>query len=210
MSDDEQVEKLRDWWKENGRAVIAGIIIAVGGVVGWQQWGAYQDRQAEAASTSYMHFIEARETDADSETVARRGQRVMDDYPGTTYAAMAGLQLADYQVREHETAAAMDTLRWVAENAADKSFRDLGRLRLAQLLYGEDALDEALSVLEDAEDGPYDGRYHELRGDIHAAKGNRDRARSAYEDALAADELPALRRNLIELKLNELGGGVSA
>lgn len=210
MSDEEQVEKLRDWWKENGRAVIAGIIIAVGGVVGWQQWGAYQERQAEAASTSYMRFIEARETDADAETVARRGQRVMDDYPATTYAAMAGLQLADYQVRDEETEAAIDTLRWVAENAADKPFRDLGRLRLAQLLYGEDALDEALLVLEDAEDGPYDGRYHELRGDIHSAKGDRDRARSAYEDALAVDELPALRRTLIELKLNELGGGVSA
>lgn len=210
MSDEEQVEKLRDWWKENGRAVIAGVIIAVGGVVGWQQWGAYQDRQAEAASTTYMHFIEARETDADAETVARRGQRVIDDYPATTYAAMAGLQLADYHVREDDTGAAISALRWVAEEAADKSFRDLGRLRLAQLLFGEDELDEALAVLEEAEDGPYNGRYHELRGDIHAAMGDRERARSAYEQALAVEELPDLRRTLIERKLNELGGEVSA
>lgn len=210
MSDEENVEKLKEWWQENGRAVIAGIVIAVGGVVGWQQWGAYQDRQAEAASVAYMHFIEARETGADADTIARRGQRVLDDHGGTIYASMAGLQLADFQADATDGEAAAETLRWVIDQGKDKSFRDLARLRLAQIHYGDDALDEALAVLDGAEDGPYEARYQELRGDIHAARGERDRARSAYEAALAAEELQQGRRSLIELKLNDLGGEVSA
>ena len=210
MSDEEQIEKVRDWWKDNGRAVIAGVIIAVGAVVGWQQWGAYQDRQAEAASAAYMQFIEARETGADADTVVRRGERVMDDFDSSAYASMAALQLANYQAGQEDAQGARQTLDWVIENARDKSFRDLARLRLAQILYGDDDLDDALAVLEGAEDGPYDGRYHELRGDIYAAQGERDSARESYQSALAIEDLPGVRRSLIELKLNELGGEVSA
>lgn len=206
MSDEEQLEKLKEWWQENGRAVIAGIVIAVGGVVGWQQWGAYQDRQAEAASAAYMHFMEARETDADTDTIARRGQRVMDDHGASVYASMAGLQLADYLVGEGDADGAAEALRWVIEEGDDKSFRDLARLRLAQIHYDADALDDALAVLDAAEDGPYEGRYQELRGDIHAARGDREEARSAYQAALDIDELGQGRRGLIELKLNDLGG----
>ncbi len=210
MSDEEQVEKLKQWWQENGRAVIAGVVIAIGGVVGWQQWGAYQDRQAEAASAAYMHFIEARETGADADTVARRGQRLLDDYGSTVYASMAALQLADYKAGIEDRDRAIEALRWVVEHGEDKSFRDLGRLRLAQIFYSADELDEALAYLEDAEDGPYESRYHELRGDIHAARGEREEALSAYEAALAADEQQRGRQTLIELKINDLGGEVSA
>lgn len=210
MSDEEQVEKLREWWQEHGRAVIAGIIIAVGGVVGWQQWGAYQDRQAEAASSAYTHFIEARDTGADADTVTRRGQRLLDDHGSSAYAAMAGMQLATYQAQHDDTDAAVETLQWVIDNASDKPFRDLARLRLAQIHYGHDRLDDALAVLEDAEDGPYEGRYHELRGDIHAALGERDEARAAYQSALDIDSVSQMRRTLIELKLNEIGGEASA
>ncbi|SEO43144.1 YfgM family protein [Aquisalimonas asiatica] len=210
MSDEEQVEKLREWWQEHGRAVIAGIIIAVGGVIGWQQWGAYQDRQAEAASATYMQFVEARDTGADADTVVRRGQRVLDDFGSSTYAAMAGMQLATYQAQQDAADDAVDTLQWVIDNAADKPFRDLARLRLAQIHYGHDRLDDALAVLEDAEDGPYEGRYEELRGDIHAARGDREEARTAYRNALDADAVSGMRRTLIELKLNEMGGEASA
>ncbi|MDN3517907.1 tetratricopeptide repeat protein [Aquisalimonas lutea] len=210
MSDEEQLEKLQNWWRENGRAVIAGVIIAVGGVVGWQQWGAYQERQAEAAASAYMQFMEARDTDTDAETVARRGERVMENHADSAYAAMAGLQLADYHISQDDPDAAAETLAWVTENAADKAFRDLARLRRAQVLYGQDRLDEALAVLEDADQGPYEGRYHELRGDIYAARGEAEQARSAYEAALGADGVPQMRRTLIERKLREVGGEVPA
>ena len=209
MSDEEQLEKIQAWWQENGRAVIAGVIIAVAGVVGWQQWGAYQERQAEAAANAYMQFVEARESDRDQETVIRRGQRVLDEHGHSLYSAMAGLQLAQVQLGADNVEAAAETLGWVVENAADQGFRDLARLRRAQILYDAERLEDALAALEGAEDGPYDSLFHELRGDIVAAQGDRERARASYQEALADSDIEGFRRRLIEQKLTDVGGEVS-
>lgn len=210
MSDEEQVEKLREWWKENGRAVIAGVIIAIAGVVGWQQWGAYQERQAEGAAMAYLQLIDARERGADSETVTRRGEQVMEDYGGNPYASMAGLQLAAYHAARGDTAAAEGPLRWVIDNGEGESYRHLARLRLAQLLHGDERLDEALEVLGEAQDGPYAARYHELRGDILAEQGERAEAVEAYDAALAEEDLSSIRRSVIQLKRTDIAGGAGA
>ena len=37
-SEQEQVEDIKKWWKENGRSVIAGLVIGLGGMVGWKSW----------------------------------------------------------------------------------------------------------------------------------------------------------------------------
>ncbi len=208
MSDEEQVEKLREWWDTNGRSVMAGVIIAIASVVGWQQYGAWQDRQADAAAAAYMHFMDAVERGGDPDAVVTRAERLLEDHGGSAYASMAALHLAAVQHQVGDPSGARETLRWVREEGSDRGFRDLGRLRLAQLLYGEDELDAALDALEGATDGPYEARYNELRGDIHSARGDRDAAREAYRAALEADDLPAMRRSLITLKLNELGGEV--
>ena len=210
MSDEEQVEKLQEWWKENGRAVIAGVIIAVAAVLGWQQWQAYHERQAEAASMAYLQLLDARERGADVETVARRGEQVMEDFGGSPYAAMAGLQLADYHANRGDLAAAEGPLRWVMDNAGDDSYSDLARLRLAQVLQGEERLEEALEVLGAAGDGPFESRYNELRGDILADLGRTDEAVAAYDAALEADDLSSVRRHTIQLKRTDVAGGAQA
>src|SRR5690606_41345251 len=55
-TDEEQIEALRAWWRENGRAIIAGVVIAIVALIGWQQWDAYKQRRAELASQDYQAF----------------------------------------------------------------------------------------------------------------------------------------------------------
>ena len=50
FAEDEQTEKIRHWWKKNGTAIIVGLVLGIGSVAGYQGWGVYQTRQAEAAS----------------------------------------------------------------------------------------------------------------------------------------------------------------
>ncbi len=50
FAEDEQTEKIRQWWKRNGLAIIVGLVLGVGSVAGYQGWGIDQTRQAEAAS----------------------------------------------------------------------------------------------------------------------------------------------------------------
>lgn len=208
--DDEQIEQLKQWFRENGKAIIAGVVIAVGGVVGWQQWNAYQDRQAESAAMAYAQLMEARQTDADSDTIARRGRAVMDGYAGTAYAAMAGLQLAEHQVANDQLDAARETLQWVVDNARDSAFRHMARLRLAQVLLAAGEPGDAVSVLDVDDQGEFRSQYQERLGDAYAELGRIEDALAAYDAALSGDDLGRERRDHLQLKRNDLKRGGNA
>ncbi|MEX0729188.1 MAG: tetratricopeptide repeat protein [Aquisalimonadaceae bacterium] len=209
-SDDEQLDVIRDWLKENGKAMVAGAVIAVAGVVGWQQWGAYQERAAESASIAYLQLIDARETGADPDTVDRRGRVVMDDHGRFVYAAMAGLQLADYHVGRGALDEAASALRWIVDNSDKDAFRHMARLRLAQVLIASDSHEEAMRVLDVPSMGSYRSQYLERRGDAHAALGRVEQAQEAYDQVLELEEVTNTRRTLIRLKRNDLAGETPA
>jgi len=205
-TDDEQIEAIKAWLKENGKALIAGAVIAVSGVVGWQQWGAHQERNAEAASIAYMQLLDAKQTDADAETVERRGRAVMDDYSGNAYATMAALRLGEYHAHRDALEPAADALRWAMDNTTDTAFRHVARLRLAQVLLSQDKAGEAMALLDVSDTGTYTSFYMERRGDVHAAKGNVKEAIEAYDQALERDDVAGVRRELIRLKRSDLAG----
>lgn len=208
--DEEQIETVKAWLKENGRSLIAGAVLAVGGVVGWQQWGAQQERTAEAASVAYVQLLNARETGEGSETVSGLGWSVMEDYGSTIYATMAGMQLADHHVREDNLEEAGEALRWVMDNGSESGLRHLARLRLAQLLIAAGNHDEALATLDVSDMGQYRSQYLERRGDVLAALGQAENARVAYDEALEVEGISDTRRSLIRLKRNDLAGEASA
>ena len=49
LSEKEQIERIRAWWKENGAWIIVGIGIGVLGLAGWNWWKAHKLEQAESA-----------------------------------------------------------------------------------------------------------------------------------------------------------------
>ena len=57
-TDEEQVEKLKKWWQENGRAVITGLVLGVVGLFGYRYWVDQQEATAEAASALDEAFFE--------------------------------------------------------------------------------------------------------------------------------------------------------
>ncbi len=209
-SDDEQLEQLKQWFRENGKAIVAGVIIAVGGVVGWQQWNSYQDRQAESAALAYAQLMEARHTDADAATIDRRGRAVMDGYAGTAYAAMAGLQLGEHHASTGQLDDARLALEWVVDNARDSAFRHMARLRLAQVLMAAGDAEAALAVLEVDDHGEFRMQYQERLGDVYAELGRVEDAIAAYEAVLGSEQLGRDRREHVELKRNDLVSGGNA
>ena len=61
-TEEQQVEAIKDWWKENGKAVIIGAVVGLGGLFGWRY---YQDsviQASEAASQSYTTVMNALQT----------------------------------------------------------------------------------------------------------------------------------------------------
>ena len=66
---------------------------------------------------------------------------------------------------------------------------------------------KALELLQVPEPGLFAGRIAEIRGDIHAARGETEAARSAYLEAMVATGAELLDRSFLQMKLSDLPSG---
>ncbi len=202
QTEEEQVEALKNWWKENGRSVIAGVIIGLLVVGGGKGWLEYQRVQSENASAYFEGFSQAA-TESDMEKALQRGESLIREYPDTAYAFYAALELARLRYQAGEKDKAVARLRWAEDHAPDEGLKQLARVRLARLLVDTGALDEALKLVAQPAEDAWQGEYLAIRGDIKQARGDHEGARKDYRAALEKGvSLPLLLR----MKLAELGG----
>ena len=187
LSDDEQAERLKAWWKENGTSVIIGALIGIGIIVGLNFWREYKTSQAESASGFYENML-ANYRDKNMDLAAGVGEKVMGNYSSTPYAGKAALLLAKIKFEENDLATAKSHLRWAMDNAIEAATRHAARLRLARIFFAEKEYDQASALIVVDDYGGFRSEYKELQGDIHMARGETVEARDAYQAAL--EDLP--------------------
>lgn len=199
-TEEEQIEALRRWWKQNGRSVLMLLVLVLLAVFGWRTWMGYETSRAEAASVQYERLMGLLETEPAK--AVEVGQELVGQYPSSTYAALASLSLARVAVEGGDLEQAEAHLRRVAESAKPPELRALAQLRLARVLLAQGQLDEAQKLAE-TESAGYRAAFDELRGDIYLARGERGKARAAYTNALAGYDVPS-KQSIVQMKLNDL------
>lgn len=207
-TEEEQIEAIKAWWKENGSAVIVGIIIGVGSLVGWRGWSNYQENQAMAASALYQEMLNAGQR-GNNDTIEETGQQLIEKYGGTTYASLAALMLARQAVQNDDLETAEQHLRLALDKAPDPSIEHVARLRLLQVLTAREQYDSALKMINKTAPGQFAAQYEEMRGDILLAQNDAAAARQAYQKALANSRPQAAGRETLEMKLDNLGGSAA-
>jgi predicted negative regulator of RcsB-dependent stress response len=209
-TEEEQVEALRRWWKENGTSIIAAVIIALAGSFAWQTWQSSQEGRQEEASTVYQAMLQAigvGEASINAQAGVNLAEQLKQNFDGTTYAQFAALHLAALAVNRGELPEAEDELRWVLGKAAKGSDAEqVAQLRLARVLASSGDIDQALAILEDAAPGPYGASYAAARGDILQSAGRTEEARDAYMQALAqaGSNQEGLNFSVLQQKLQSL------
>ena len=199
LSDEERVEWLRDWWSRHGLALVAGIAVAVAGVIGWRWYQDYRQDQAEGASRDYSEYL----TDRALGSAAAGAADLADAREGTTYHVFALL---------HEARDAVDSEDWergaallaASVDYADGLLRDRAAIRLARVQRQLGELDEALEILAGVLSTGSAVEVAELTGDILVQKGDLAGARDAYQSALELGAIADSGRTLLELKLATL------
>ncbi|WP_428608256.1 YfgM family protein [Sedimenticola sp.] len=199
LTEEEQVEALKKWWKENGKSVVAGIVMGLGGVFGWQYWTQHQREVAEQASLQFERLSES--VVSGSESAEVQAKALMSGYKGSAYAVFAALELAKVKFQQGDMDGAKSQLQWVLSNADDPSLKQIARLRLGRLLLDQGSVDEAASLIAQAPDDNFKGDIAELKGDIALKKGDRVAARQAYGEAL---EYKVSNSALVQMKFDDL------
>jgi len=204
LQEQEQLDTLKAWWKENGNRLLGVLLIAVVAMGGWRGWQYYQSKQSSEAATLYAGFLQQLESN-DAKRINDAAAAVMDKYAITGYAARAALLAAQVNEQGKEAARARTQLQWVIDHAAEAGLKDVARLRLAAVLLDEKNYAEAMKLLEAKHPASFDGLYADLRGDVLSAQGKTDEARSAYKLAYEKTDAKSMYRNLIQMKMDALG-----
>ena len=203
-SEQEELEALQKWWKENGRAVVVGLVLGLGGVVGWTTWQSRTEAAAERVSVAYQSMVELATADDHVETLLR-AEQIIQDHPDNEYAALAGLLGAKSAFAAGRADDAIRLLGWVIENAGRAELRDVARIRSAQLLLDEGKRDAGLEMLAEINTPAFAATVEELRGDILTDDRDSGAAAKAYEAALASNSITSGMRARVQMKLDDLG-----
>ena len=192
-TDEEQVEKLKKWWQENGRSVVAGVIIGVGGLLGYRQWVDYQNQLAEEASQHFDQMVEALEARQNDNAISH-AESLLADYDDTDYAILARLALARIYAESGSFDKAGEQLQQVVGTVDNQPLGYLARKRLASVQLQMSKPDQALSTLAIDFPEEFSASIEELKGDIYSEQGNTTEAAEAYRRALRATPGPADRQ----------------
>jgi len=199
--EEEQVEAITRWLKKNGPGIVTGIALGLAAVLTWNVWNRYQANQQEQASALFEAVSQA-VLNRDPAEMQVRSEALFDAHGDSTYADLARLMLARASLEQDDVDAAIAYLQQ-AVDSNDAELQDVARLRLARVLISQGQLDEAEQHIDAVENLSFTAEQDELRGDLYLARDEPERARDAYQAALAALGESA-NRTLVEMKLDSL------
>jgi predicted negative regulator of RcsB-dependent stress response len=216
-SDEEQLEALKGWWKENGSSLLTGIVIVLVVLFGSRQWQGAQLARAEAASDLYenmMPLVADFQTnglnDASLAILEESYNQLRNDHTDTIYTRYAAMMMASVYVAQEDYDQAAAELNWILENPALGFMKQaeeelfLGaRLRLARVMLAQGQAQQALDLIAAVEPLELGAGYAEIQGDAYLQLGQIEQARSAYERAIS---MGPGNSSFIELKLLGLEG----
>ncbi|TVP48157.1 MAG: hypothetical protein EA345_09730 [Halomonas sp.] len=208
-SDEEQLDAVKRWWKENGMSLVAGAVIAAAGVFGWNAWQNYQQGQSEAASIRYQQLVNMTtggELAEDELAMAREMVSELNDSHGNTlYAELALLLDARLAVQQNDLEGAKTALENVASNSSRRFVQSLAWLRLARIELANGNPDQALALLDEPITDALAAQRENVRGDAYAAQGNTEAARDAWQTALQLAQTHDQPLYGVQFKLDDLG-----
>lgn len=208
-TEEEQLDAIKRWFKENGVSLIAGVAIAAAGVFGWNTWQDYQANQAEAASMRYQQLLNlAMDEPADEAAIDRARDLVVEiteEHDETLYADLARLLGARLAVTDGDNAAARDALQAMIDSSERDYLKGVARLRLARLQVADGDAEMALATLEAGIPEALGAQRADVRGNAYHALGREEEAREAWQEAQRLSETLDQPLYGVQLKLDDLG-----
>jgi len=200
-NENEQVDALRRFFANNGKALAIGVVLGIGALVGWRYWSTHQDTSARQVSANYQQVTSA--LDASKPQTLEAAAKFASEN-SNTYGALASLDLAKQYVDKNELAKAATQLQSGIKNTQDANLQAVMNLRLARIQLQQKQADDALKTLDSVKGEGWTAIVADIRGEALLSKGDRQGARAAWSKGIDSEASPALKE-MMQMKMNNLG-----
>ena len=200
IEEEQEINQLKDWWKENGKTIIVAFILGVGGMFGWRYWQAHQAEQIAQASAQYDALIYSAQQDEQAKKA--NIEQFVQANSKTAYAVFALLDEAKKAAEKQDFAAAEVNLNQALTQSQDEVLTSIVALRLSSVQFQLGQLDNALSTLNQVKGESFNARKAILTGDIQVSKGDKVAAKNSFDQAQQSGS--QLERQMAKMKLNNL------
>ncbi|PVZ72331.1 YfgM family protein [Pelagibaculum spongiae] len=201
-ADQKQIEDVKKWLKQNGPSMVAGVVLGVVGIFGWDYYQGSVAEHKQNASIAYEKML--RQTGASQVTLLPLADLLVKDYSDTPYAAAGQLLLAKSAVEANQLEKAEGYLQWAIDKASQDEVVQEAKLRLARVFIAQQKFDQALAVLTAPQSKAYVAAFEALKGDAYLMQNQFDQAKTAYEAALDANLPAVVNVSGIQMKLDNL------
>jgi len=195
-TEEEQVEQIKKWWNSNGKQIIAGAVIGLAGIWGWNTYSDYQDKQSLNARGLYLSYA------SDSNNLGAY-DKLTTDFSSSSYSDQAILLMAKYLFDAGSYTQALGVIKPLINNPSSV-IANTAALRVASIHLQLGQHDQALSILEGQSEGGFSGLIYNLMGDIYLDLGNRAEAQNYYSLAIDNVTENSNLSQLIQIKLDDL------
>ncbi|MFB0712001.1 YfgM family protein [Buttiauxella noackiae] len=199
-NDNEQVDAVKRFFAENGKALVVGVVLGIGALVGWRYWNNHQVESSMASSLEYQTVTDA--VRADQPATLSAAEKFAASTKNT-YGALASLELAQKYADNNDLAKAAAQLQQGLSSTSDANLQALINARLARIQIQQKQSDAALKTLDSIKGEGWVAIVADLRGEALLSKGDKQGARDAWSKGSQTDASPALRE-MMQMKINNL------
>ncbi len=183
-TEDQQVEAVKKWLKENLGSLVTGLGVGVLALGGWNYYVDQKNTHAFQAGALYMQAAQQMSISGVDETVIDLNNQLVNDFSDTPYAVLTALVIAKKEYDKGNVDETIAQLEWAGKHANSEELKQISVLRLSRVLIEQQRYDDAMSYLNQPHAAAFDAEYEELKGDVYAARGQLAEARTAYDKAI--------------------------
>lgn len=199
-NENEQVDALRRFFANNGKALAVGVVIGIAALGGWRFWASHQVGADKAASAQYQKLTSAMQADK-PQTLEAVASFASEN--NNTYGALASLDLAKQYVETNQLDKAIALLQSGLKDTKDANLQAVINLRLARIQLQQNQADAALSTLNNVKGDGWTAIVADIRGEALLSKGDKQGARDAWSKGAESQASPALKQ-MLQMKMNNL------
>ena len=186
-TEEQQVDAIKSWWKENGNTLMIGAVVGLAGLWGWRFYNDSIVTGQEEASQAYSNVLLKFEAEG-IESGLDEVNTFITENSDNNYGILAALLLAKEAVIQKDFDLAKTQLIQLQSQNKYAPMNPVINLRLARVEVQLGENEQALKTLALITEAGFLAKANQVKGSIYLIQGDIDNARSAFQDAINASQ----------------------